>query len=279
MKIAVASGKGGTGKTTVSVSLALSIEGKAQFLDLDVEEPDAHIFLRPEIEKEYMASLPVPRVMLDKCDFCGVCQDVCAYNAIFAFANTKQLVVFDELCKGCGACTMLCPQKALYEVQRPIGIIREGWRDDIHFFEGRLNIGEITTTSLIKIVKEKAGNSGITVIDSPPGTSCPMVEAVRDADYVLLVTEPTPFGLYDLKIAHGVVKKLGKPHGIVINKYGMGDEEVEKYAEETGTEVLLKIPFEKKIAEAYARGIPLYELDEKWKIAFRELFEQIGKKL
>ena len=275
MKIAVASGKGGTGKTFVSTSLALSIDHELTFLDLDVEEPNAHIFIKPEFEEESDVGIPVPRVDYDKCDFCGVCQEVCAYNAIFAFPNTKKVVVFDELCKGCGACVVLCPQKALYEVPRPVGSMRKGKNGRIRFFDGKLNIGEINTTYMITYIKKQIEGEENIIIDSPPGTSCPMIQAVKDSDFVVLVTEPTPFGLFDLNLAYQVVKKMEIPAGIVINRYGIGDDRVEKFAEENNVPILMKIPFSREIAKHYSKGISIVEVDNGWREKFRKMYRDI----
>ena len=275
MKIAVASGKGGTGKTFVSTSLALSIDDELTFLDLDVEEPNAHIFIKPEFEEESDVGIPVPRVDYDKCDFCGVCQEVCAYNAIFAFPNTKKVVVFDELCKGCGACVVLCPQKALYEVPRPVGSMRKGKNGRIRFFDGKLNIGEINTTYMITYIKKQVEDEENIIIDSPPGTSCPMIQAVKDSDFVVLVTEPTPFGLFDLNLAYQVVKKMEIPAGIVINRYGIGDDRVEKFAEENHVPILMKIPFSREIARYYSEGVSIVEVDDEWREKFRKMYRDI----
>ncbi len=277
MKISVASGKGGTGKTFVSTSLALSINDKLTFLDLDVEEPNAHIFIKPEFEEERDVGIPVPRVDYDKCDFCGVCQEVCAYNAIFAFPNTKKIVVFDELCKGCGACVVLCPQKALYEVPRPVGKMRHGRNGRIEFFDGKLNIGEINTTYMITYIQKQVKNSELIIVDSPPGTSCPMIQAVKDSDFVVLVTEPTPFGLFDLNLAYEVVKKMGIPSGIVINRYGIGNDEVEKFASERGIPILMKIPFSREIAGYYSKGVPVVQVMEEWRVKFQKAYETIRR--
>jgi len=281
MKIAVASGKGGTGKTTISTSLVFSLRdiNEVIYADLDVEEPDGHILIRPEIKKEELITTPVPRIVEEKCTYCGICQKVCAFNAIFVFKNTRKISVLDELCKGCENCMYNCPENAIYEIPRPIGVLRYGERDGVKFYEGRLNIGEIMTTTAINYVKDKveehASNDTIVVLDSPPGTSCPMVESVKDADFVILVTEPTPFGLFDLKMAHGVVKKLGKPYGIIINKYEPGFKEMEEFFDKENIPVLLKIPFERKIAEGYSRGVTLSLQDESWNSKLRELFYRI----
>ncbi len=277
MKISVASGKGGTGKTFVSTSLALSIDKELVFLDLDVEEPNAHIFIKPEFHEENDVGIPVPRVDYERCDFCGVCQEVCAYNAIFAFPNTRKVVVFDELCKGCGACVVLCPQKALYEVPRPVGKMRHGRNGKIEFYDGKLNTGEINTTYMITHIQKQVKEANLVIVDSPPGTSCPMIQAIKGSDFVILVTEPTPFGLFDLSLAYEVVKKMGIPAGIVINRYGIGDDRVEKFAEERKIPILLKIPFSKEIARYYSEGIPIVQVEERWKEEFRSVFEKVNQ--
>ena len=285
MKIAVASGKGGTGKTTIATSFVFALRSTYDvvYADLDVEEPDGHIFINPHIKKEELITTLVPRIVEEKCTYCGICQKVCAFNAIFVFKNTRKISVLDELCKGCGNCMYNCPESAIYEIPRAIGVLRYGERDDIEFYEGRLNIGEIMTTTAISYVKEKIDKhiegDTVVVFDSPPGTSCPMVESVKDADFVILVTEPTPFGLFDLQMAHGVIKKLQKPYGIIVNKYESGFKEMEEFFDRENIPVLLKIPFERSIAEGYSRGITLSLQDNSWNEKFKELFYRIKEQI
>ncbi|RKY97805.1 MAG: (4Fe-4S)-binding protein [Candidatus Hydrothermota bacterium] len=272
MRITVASGKGGTGKTTVATSLALAI-GQGVFLDADVEEPDAHIFLKPKFEKEHPISILVPRVDYTKCDFCGECQKACAYNAIAVVPG--KVMIFDEVCKGCGTCKLACPQQAIYEVPRQIGIVNEGKSNEIKFFEGKLAVGEATTTYLIRELKKFAEGAELVIIDAPPGTSCPMLEAAKNADFVLLVAEPTPFGIYDLKLSIQALKAMGAKMGLVINKFGLGDTTVEQIAADERVPIFMKIPFKRKLAMAYSKGVPLVEAEPEYEPQFIEMFQKI----
>lgn len=272
LKIAIASGKGGTGKTTVATNLALSL-GNAQLLDCDVEEPDSHIFLGIKLEKVEDVYIPVPNIDKNKCTFCGKCSEFCQYNAIAVVPN--DILFFPELCHGCGGCTLICPEDAISEEKRIIGIIERGSNDGLEFYHGLLNIGEPMATPLVKAVKAKADDKKITIIDSPPGTSCPVIESIKDTDYCILVTEPTPFGLYDLKLAVEVVRKLDVPFGILINQEGIGDKGVEKYCKEENIPIIMKIPHDKKIAKLYSRGIPFVKDMKDWEDKFIKLYEKI----
>ncbi|MBZ0199375.1 MAG: ATP-binding protein, partial [Ignavibacteriaceae bacterium] len=251
MLISVASGKGGTGKTTVAVSLAASLHGSV-YIDCDVEEPNGHLLLKPEIQSEVALKKLLPVIDYAKCNFCGKCVDVCEYNALLNFKT--EIVLLEELCHSCGACSYLCPENAITEEGKIVGFIREGISkiNDVKFIDGILNIGEAASTPLIKEVKAKALPGRINIIDSPPGTSCSMVEVVRDVDFCILVTEPTPFGLHDLKLAVDVLLLLKVPFGVIINKYDDSFKELEKYLDEMKILILLKIPFNKKIAEDYS---------------------------
>jgi len=274
INLVVASGKGGTGKTTIAVNLALSLEEKnVQLLDCDVEEPNAHLFLKPVIESSVEVGIPVPDVDLEKCNFCGRCAQVCAFNALAVFQD--QVMVLAELCHGCGSCAYLCPEKAIREVERPIGVIECGKTGDLAFAHGRLNPGEAMSPPLINAVKKLILPESITIIDAPPGTSCPVVTAVNDCDFCLLVTEPTPFGLNDLDLAYQVVTRLDIPAGVVINRCDLGDSGVEDYCRKNDLPVLQKIPFDLDMAKLYARGEPAALHLPAWRNSFIELFDQI----
>ncbi|MCE5323700.1 ATP-binding protein [bacterium] len=254
MIIAVASGKGGTGKTTVSTNLALALSSthRVQYLDCDVEEPNGHIFLKPQIESTAVVTTPVPVIDESKCTVCGKCKDICRYNAIVLLG--KSVLTFPELCHGCGGCSLVCPTGALIETQREIGFIEQGRAGDIMFVNGMLNIGEVLSPLVIKYVKERIDDDSIAIIDVPPGTSCPVVEAVKGTDYVVLVTEPTPFGVNDLKLAVDMLKALNLPFGVVVNRADAGDEAVFDYCRGESIEILMKIPDDRRIAQAYSRG-------------------------
>ena len=275
MIISVASGKGGTGKTLVATSLALSLKDRdrVQLLDCDVEEPNDHIFLKPLITGSEAVYIPIPEINEKKCTYCGKCAEACVYHAIAVFA--QHVLVFPNLCHGCGACSYLCPQKAITEVGREIGIVEWGHSDGIEFAHGKLNVGEAMPTPVIRRAKAKANRDEIVIIDVSPGTSCPVVESIKDSDFCLLVTEPTPFGLNDLILAVETVKELGVSCGVVINRAGVGDSKVEEYCLREGIPVLLTIPLDTEIARLNSRGITLVEGMPQWKESFTELFDQI----
>jgi MinD superfamily P-loop ATPase len=280
MIISIASGKGGTGKTTIAVNLALSLKN-VQFLDCDVEEPNAHIFLNPEIKGRSSAFIPIPEVDEAKCNACGKCREVCAYHAIAVIPSGEgckgSVLIFPHLCHGCGACSLLCPQKAIKEVNKEIGVIEIGMSQDIQFVHGTLNVGEIMSPPLIRQVKEHINPTRTVIIDAPPGTSCPVIAAVRQSDYCVLVTEPTPFGLNDLVLAVEVLRKLKIPFGVVINRSDIGDDKVDQYCQDNKIPILLRIPFDREIALLYSRGIPLVQEKAEYKEKFREMFTIIEK--
>lgn len=280
VKIVVASGKGGTGKTTVATNLAVSLASDGQrvmYADCDVEEPNGHIFLKPVIRSATRIGIPIPEVDTSKCTGCGQCGEVCQFSAIVCI--NEKVLTFPELCHGCGGCSLFCPENAIQEVQREIGDIEEGVADGIGFIHGTMRIGEAMSAPLIHAVKERAPSGGITIFDAPPGTSCPVIEAVRDTDFVLLVTEPTPFGLSDLRLAVEMVRALGLRFGIIINRCDVGDDEVRLYCAREDIPLLLEIPDDRRIAEAYSRGEMAVEavpdlrdkLAEMWKKALQRL--------
>jgi len=273
--ISVASGKGGTGKTLVATSLALSLQNRkpVQFLDCDVEEPDAHIFLKPSLNYKQVVSIPIPQVDEKKCTYCGRCAEVCAYNAIAVIG--EKVLIFPELCHGCGACTYLCPEGALSEINREVGVLEAGQSKGIEFIHGKLTVGEAMAHPVIREVKKHINRERLAIIDVSPGTSCPVVEAVRGGDFCLLVTEPTPFGLNDLILAVDMLNKLDIPCGVVINRDGTGDSKVEEYCYREGIPVLLRIPLNIEIAQLYSKGITLVEGMPPWREAFIKLYNDI----
>ena len=275
MILSIASGKGGTGKTTVAVNLALSLDGNQpiQFLDCDVEEPNAHFFLKPEITKRKEVFLPIPEILEDKCTYCGKCAEVCAYNAIAVLKDN--VLVFPELCHGCGGCSLLCPEKAINEKGQRIGDIEFGATNDIQFIHGKLDIGQAMSPPLIREVKKHINSTRTIIIDAPPGTSCPVVESVKGSDFSLLVTEPTPFGLNDLRLAVETLKKLEIPSGVVINRSDIGDSQVEEYCLEQNIPVLMTIPMDLNFAVAYSKGKTIIEIQPDYREKFQELFRKI----
>jgi MinD superfamily P-loop ATPase len=279
MIISVASGKGGTGKTLVATSLALSLKEMqaVQLLDCDVEEPDDHIFLKPVITGSEAVSIPVPLVDETKCTRCGRCAEVCAYHAIAVLG--EHVLTFPQLCHGCGACSYLCPEKAITEEDREIGIIESGRADSIAFVQGRLTVGEAMAPPVIRRVKARTNDNGVVIIDAPPGTSCPVVEAVKGSDYCLLVTEPTPFGLNDLKLAVATVRELGIACGVILNRAGNGDSGVAEYCFREDLPVLLTIPLDMEIARLYSRGVTLAGGLPEWRKSFIELFKNIAERV
>ncbi len=255
MRIAVASGKGGTGKTTVATNLARVAAGNARtvaYLDCDVEEPNGHIFLRPEIADSRPVNVLVPRVDAGKCTRCGECGRLCRFNAIACLPDG--VLVFEELCHSCGGCTLVCPVGAIREVPRAVGVVEAGQSQKIAFVQGRMNVGEVRSVPLIRQVKGAAPAADLVIIDAPPGTSCPVIEAVRGADLVVLVTEPTPFGLHDLTLAVDMSRAIGLPVSVVVNRAGIGDGRVADYCRAEAVDILAEIPDDRRVAEAYSRG-------------------------
>jgi len=275
MIISVASGKGGTGKTLVATSLAFSLKetNKVQLLDCDVEEPNDFIFLKPAIKQRKPVYLAIPSVDKERCTYCGKCAEVCEYRAIAVVNNN--VLVFPELCHGCGACSYLCPEKAITEKKKEVGVIESGQSYGIAFVQGKLTLGEAMPTPVIRKVKESISHDSLVIIDVSPGTSCPVVQAIRGSDFCLLVTEPTPFGLNDLVLAVETVKELDIPCGVVINRDGAGDKGVEEYCLKRNIPILLSIPLDTEVAHLYSRGIILAEGIPKWKVSFLELFKKL----
>ena len=288
MRIAVASGKGGTGKTTIAVSLLLSLAAleddtrpsKLQLLDCDVEEPNAAIFVKPEIEGQEEVGILLPEVDPALCIHCGRCAEVCAFHAIAVFG--EKVLVFPQLCHGCGSCTYNCPTGAIQERMSPTGAISWGSlpdRPDVRFGQGEMNIGEAMANPAIRALKKKMlpeVDDGVTILDAPPGNACPVVETLRGADFALLVTEPTPFGLHDLRVAVQVARgELRIPTGVVINRDGVGDDGVLTFCAENDVPVLLSIPLDRRIAEAYADGIPLVDAVPAYRQGFVDLYHKI----
>ncbi|MFC1940742.1 ATP-binding protein [Chloroflexota bacterium] len=277
MIISVASGKGGTGKTLVATSLALSLKDKykVQLLDCDVEEPNDHIFMKPIITRCEAVSIPVPKIDEEKCNHCGKCAEVCAYHAIAVLG--EYVLTFPELCHGCGACSYLCPENAISETPHDIGVIETGDADGVDFGHGKLAIGQAMAPPIIREVKGLVDKDSVVIIDASPGTSCPVVEAIKDSDFCLLVTEPTPFGLNDLVLAVETVRQLRIPCGIVLNRAGVGDGKTEEYCRKENIPILLTIPLDMNIAGLYSKGVPLVEGMPDYKNSFIELYEKIGE--
>jgi len=274
MIISIASGKGGTGKTTIAVNLALSLPKETvQLIDCDVEEPNSHLFLSPTIHQVTSVGISVPRIDESRCTYCGKCAQICEYHAIAVIL--KNVLVFDELCHGCGACSYLCPEKAIFEVEREIGIVQEGSSDGIPFVNGVLNVGEPMASPLIRKVKEKIQKDKIVILDAPPGTACPVIETVKGSYFCLLVTEPTPFGLNDLELAVGMLEKLRIPTGVLVNKSDVGDREVWDYCRSKEIPVLMEIPMDREMAESYSKGIPIVFQKPSYVQKFQNLFEKV----
>ena len=272
MIISIASGKGGTGKTTIAINLALSLKD-VQYMDCDVEEPNGHLFLKPLIEERISVGIPVPQVDESRCTYCGKCAEICEFNAIVVIK--KKVLLFPELCHGCGGCSYICPEDAIEEVEREIGVIERGRAGHIEFVHGLLNVGEPMAPPLIRREKKLINGRKTVIIDSSPGTSCPVVETVKGSDFCLLVTEPTPFGLNDLKLAVETVRKLNIPLGVLINCSDIGDRKVWQYCEREKIPLLMEIPFERRIAVAYSKGVPLVEEIPEYRKRFQDLYYKL----
>ncbi|MFH1692076.1 MAG: ATP-binding protein [Candidatus Omnitrophota bacterium] len=276
MIISIASGKGGTGKTTVAVNLALSLE-RVRFIDCDVEEPNAHLFLKPVITTREPVYISVPKVNRELCDYCGICAEVCAYNVIAVIPQVAPLF-FEHMCHGCGACTLLCPRKAIYEVQKEIGHLEKGACGGLDFCSGTLDVGQAMVVPLIKqALKFAAAGNETVIIDAPPGTACSMVAAVSKSDFCVLVTEPTPFGLNDLQLAIAVLKEVKVPFGVVINRSDLGDDKVEAYCRESNIPVLMRLPFDREIATCCANGTAFIHEKKEYVALFLEMFASIER--
>lgn len=277
MRISVASGKGGTGKTLVATSLALSLvdlEKPVQLLDCDVEEPNAHIFFQTEGQSVDKVFLPIPKVNYDKCQYCGKCSEICQFNAIALMKRT--LVIFPDVCHSCGGCWHLCPNGALEPTPREIGQVSVTQAGPLGLVSGKLKIGTHISPPVIEAVREREESNTIVIIDGPPGSSCPVMTAVADTDYCILVTEPTPFGLNDLALAAEMLAVLGIPHGVIINRAVPDNDLVERYCQEKGLDILMHIPYGQEIARSYAKGIPLVKSDPSWQEKFYELYQRIS---
>jgi len=279
MKIAIASGKGGTGKTTIATNLAVSLAraGQAvQYLDCDVEEPNGHIFLKPHLERVEEVTVRVPQVDESKCVGCGRCGQLCQYSAIICIQ--KHVLTFEQLCHSCGGCMAICPESAITEKPRRIGIAEYGAVDGFTFGHGRLDIGAIQTPALIRHVKRGIREDAITILDAPPGTSCPVIETIKGTGFVLLVTEPTPFGLNDLELTVGMVRTLKLPFAVVINRSDMGDDRVVQYCQREDIDIAMEIPNDRRIAEAYSRGRMMVDILPEYAARFRRLYEHINER-
>ncbi len=272
MIIAVASGKGGTGKTTVATNLALSLES-AQLLDCDVEEPNANIFLKVKIDSQENITVDTPCIDEKKCDFCGKCTDFCMYHALAVVS--EKVLVFQELCHSCGGCTLVCPRDAISWKKRVIGTIDHGTCDTIDFYQGVLNIGEVLAVPLLRALKKKIDATKHVILDAPPGTGCPVIETIKGSDYCLLVTEPTLFGFHDLKLMVAVVRHIGIPFGVILNRDGVGNHLVEQYCKKENIPIILKIPQSDAIAHLYSQGITFVEKIHEWRSTFNTLFQKI----
>ncbi len=277
MIISVASGKGGTGKTTVATNMALAIGSDVQLLDCDVEQPNAHLFLHPVFDRTETITTPVPEIDMKKCTLCGKCGEICVFKAIVVVGET--VLPFEELCHSCGGCMAICPEGAITEKGRELGILQKGHHNGIEFIHGKLRVGEAMSPPLIKQVLAFRDPTKITIVDAPPGTSCPVIETMKPADFILLVTEPTPFGLNDLKLAVGAAKILNIPCGLVINRSDLGDGKVKEYADREKLPILMDIPFDRRIAEAYSRGDMIVDVMPEWKEKFLALYESIKNQI
>jgi MinD superfamily P-loop ATPase len=274
MIVTVASGKGGTGKTSVAVNMALSI-GNVQLLDCDVEEPNAYLFLKPKITQTQAVTVSIPVVNYKLCNRCGKCADFCQYNALFVSSN--EVMIFPDLCHSCGGCALVCPAEAISEEPHRIGTLTYGATDAVELVYGELEVQKPMAVPIIREVKRCMKKGKNVILDSPPGTSCPVIQTVIGSDFCVLVTEPTPFGLHDLKIIVQVLEDMGIPFGVVVNRAGVGDKKVYKFCKVKNIPILLEIPYDRRIAELYSQGILFSVEMPEWKEKFQTLFETVRK--
>ncbi len=273
MKIAIASGKGGTGKTTISAALAFSVPSPVCLLDCDVEEPNSHFFIQPEIQTLEKVYSLVPAVDETLCTGCGECGRVCQFSAIVALGSNPLL--FPELCHSCGGCARICPTGAITEVQNEVGTIEIGKRGSVGFISGTMQVGQAMSPPIIREVLRHAPDEGLTLIDCPPGTSCPFVTAVKGSDFVLLVTEPTPFGLHDLTLAVDTLREMKLPFAVIVNRSNGEENRISEYCQEEGIPLLLQIPEDRRVAEAYSRGEILTTVLPEMKEKLSELIKNL----
>lgn len=273
-RIAVASGKGGTGKTTVALGLAQSLGGRVQLLDCDVEAPNDHLFLPAADPAEESFPIRVPRIDPSRCTLCGTCVEFCAFGALATAGG--EVLVFDDLCHACGGCTIVCPEAAIQEVDHPIGTITSFPTSPLRHVFGELAIGQALVPPLIREVKRREEpDVEVVIVDAPPGATCPMVATVSGADYGLLVTEDTPFGLHDLEVAADVLKETGIPTGVVMNRADLGDGKVDAFCRERGIPVLMRIDYDEVVASGYAAGRTIVESRPSYRQAFVSLYERM----
>ena len=276
MKIAVVSGKGGTGKTTVSLNIANYLaENHTQvtYVDCDVEEPNGHLFLHPSIEHTKTVGIPIPAVDSTLCDGCGKCGEICRFSAIVVISG--KVLVFPELCKGCGGCTLVCPKKAIQESLQEVGIVERGNANGIGYLAGKLKIGQASAVPIIRYIKQTLPDDHYVILDAPPGTSCPVIETVKDCDFAVLVTEPTPFGLHDLTLASEMVEQIGIPQGIVLNRASWNNELIYKFCRERHIDLIAEIPDDRRIATAYSRGEILIDTLPEYKVQFADILHNV----
>ena len=276
MKIAVLSGKGGTGKTFVSVNLSFAVDN-SNYIDCDVEEPNGHLFFKPNIIKSEKVHVKIPNINNELCNGCRRCVDFCKFNAL-AYIKDK-VYVFDEICHSCGGCMLLCPEKAISEKDKEIGEIQEGVFNNSNIYTGILNPGEETGVSIIKKLLKITGNKPYTFIDCPPGSSCSVMESIKDVDYCILVVEPTVFGVHNFNMVYNLVKLFDKPYGVVLNKCLDGENPAEKYCNEKNIKVLCKIPFEHELGKLNSNAEIASEKNEKYKSLFSSLLKTIKEEV
>ena len=275
MILCVASGKGGTGKTTISTSLASVLGAEAQLMDCDVEEPNCHILMKPEIRRSVKIGLPVPEVNAKLCTACGECGEICRFSAIIMLAD--QVLTFPHMCHGCGGCSLLCPEKAIREVDRELGFVELGYAGEVEFAHGLLRVGEAMSPPLIKALKKHINPEKFVILDAPPGASCPVITTAMGSDFIILVTEPTPFGLHDLRIAVRAISELEIPYGVVVNRSDIGDDSVGEFCRSKGIPLLMEIPHSRAIAEGYSKGNLLIDSEPAYRDRFIELKNNVER--
>ncbi|MCL5058266.1 MAG: ATP-binding protein [Actinobacteria bacterium] len=278
LTVAIASGKGGTGKTTVSSNLACAASqagGEVYYVDCDVEEPNGHLFLKPRITGSRRIYVPVPAVDEEKCTYCGLCSEICQYSAIVCL--NKTILTFENMCHGCGGCSLVCPVGAISEKGRDIGVLEEGRSGPINFIHGRLTVGEAMSPPMIKAVLSTGKKGAFRIIDAPPGTSCPAITSIKSADYVILVTEPTPFGINDLGLAIDMVSELGVPFSVVVNRSETNNHLARNYCSARGVRILAEIPDDRRVAEVYSRGELVFDAIPDFRGYFTDILISLGK--